>query len=163
MRKINNILLLIGVVAAMAGCHSTEANYKESYDKAVEASRTGEKGAMYVQDLENRKKANYVVDGDSLRLMRNYFNIIDDKPDMIKEYNVVVAEFKQKFNAQSLRDRLRSQGHGSYVVYISAKKLYCVVVEGYDDIGPAAAFVKNPEKYMKIKVLSPRAWVLKRM
>lgn len=163
MRKIYNILLLMGVVVAMWACHSTEANYKESYDKAVAASRTGEKGEIYIHDLESRKKANYVVDGDSIRLLHNHFNIIDDKSDMIKKYNVVVAEFKQKFNAQSCRDRLRQEGHASYVVYISAKKLYCVVVEGYDDISPAAAFAKNPEKYMKMKVLVPRAWVLTRM
>ncbi len=162
-RSLYSVLLLVSVVMALCACHSTEKNYKDSYEKAVAASRVGEKGEIYAQELEKRKKANYVVDGDSIRLLRNHFNIVDDKVEMIKKYNVVVAEFKQKFNAQSYRDRLRNEGHASYVVYISAQKLYCVVVEGYDEFGPAATFVKNPEKYMKIKVLSPRAWVLTRI
>ena len=162
MKTLYKILLILGIITAFVSCHSNETNYKESYDKAVAASRTGEKGELYTQDIENRKKANRVVDGDSIRMLNHYFNIVDDKAEIIKKYNVVVAEFKQKFNAQSYRDRLRKEGHASYVVYIAAKKLYCVVAEGYDDLSPAAAFAKNPEKYMKMKVLSPRAWVLTR-
>ena len=162
MRKFYKMLIMTAVTTALWSCHSTEANYKESYEKAVAASRTGEKGEIYTQELENRMRANYVVDGDSIRLLRNYFNAVDDKNDVIKKYSVVVAEFKQKFNAQSYRDRLRQEGHNSYVVYISEKKLYCVVAEGYDDVSTAATFVKNPEKYMKMKVLVPKAWVLTR-
>lgn len=162
MTKYLNIIIVFALAAVLWSCHSTEANYKESYDKAVAASRTGEKGVLYQQELESRKMANYEVDGDSIRLLRNYFNAVDDKNDVIKQYSVVVAEFKQKFNAQSYRDRLRQEGHNSYVVYLSDKKLYCVVAEGYDDLSTAATFVKNPEKYMKIKVLVPRAWVLSR-
>ena len=162
MTKYLNIIIVFTIALTLWSCHSTEANYKESYDKAVAASRSGEKGIIYQQELESRKMANFEVDGDSIRLLRNYFNAVDDKNDVIKKYSVVVAEFKQKFNAQSYRDRLRQEGHNSYVVYISEKKLYCVVAEGYDDLSTAATFVKNPEKYMKMKVLSPRAWVLTR-
>ena len=163
MRNRYNILLVMAVAAVLWSCHSTEANYKASYDKAVAASRTGEKGEQYLHDQELRKKSNYAVDGDSIRLLRHHFSAVDDNPDVIKNYSVVVAEFKQQFNAVSYRDRLRDEGHGAYVVYVSAKKLYCVVVEGYDDISSAATFVNNPEKYMKLKVLVPRAWVLVRI
>ncbi len=163
MKDIYGLIVVMAMVAVLCSCHSTEANYKESYDKAVAASRTGEKGEQYRHDLELRKKSNYVVDGDSIRLLRHHFNVVDDTPDVIKKYNVVVAEFKQQFNAVSYRDRLRGEGHASYVVYISAKKLYCVVAEGYDDISPAATFANDPDKYMKLKVLVPRAWVLMRI
>ena len=144
MTKYINILLVLAVAATLWACHSTEANYKESYDKAVAASRSGEKGVLYQQDLERRMKANRVVDGDSIRMLNHHFNVIDDKSDISKKYNVVVAEFKQKFNAQSYRDRLRKE-------------------EGrHDDLSAAAEFAKNPENYMKLNVLVPRAWVLTR-
>lgn len=162
MNRIVNIFLVIAVAASLWACHSTEANYKESYDKAVAASRTGEKGEIYRQELENRKKTNYVVDGDSIRLLHHHFNAVDDKNDVIKKYSVIVGEFQQKFNAVSYRDRLRKEGHKSYVVYVSAKKLYCVAVEGYDDLSVAATYVQTPEKFMKMKVLVPKAWVLTR-
>ena len=163
MTKYINILLLLAVAATLWACHSTEANYKESYDKAVAASRSGEKGVLYQQDLERRMKANRVVDGDSIRMLNHHFNVIDDKSDISKKYNVVVAEFKQKFNAQSYRDRLRKEeGRNAFVVYISSKKIYCVIAYTHDDLSAAAEFAKNPENYMKLNVLVPRAWVLTR-
>ena len=162
MNKIINTFLIAVMAVTLWSCHTTEANYKESYEKAVAASRTGERGVIYQQELEKRKTTNYVIDGDSIRLLHHHFNIVEDQNDIIKKYNVVVGEFQQKFNALSYRDRLRKEGHKSYVVYIGEKKLYCVVVEGYDDLSVAATFVQTPEKFMKIKVLVPRAWVLTR-
>lgn len=147
----------------MGACHSTEANYKESYDKAVAASRTGEKGEKYLQDIKARSQNNYEVDGDSIRLVRNFFNIVDDDNDKIKPYNVVVAEFQQKFNAQSFRDRLRTEeGLDAYVVYVSRTHKYCVVAQGYDDMSVAATFSRNPEKYMRLSPLVPKVYVLVR-
>lgn len=164
MKYFLKILVVVGFVAGLCSCHTTETNYKESYDKAVEASRTGEKGEKYKQELASRMRNNYVVDGDSIRLLRHHFNIVDYKNDVVKTYGVVVGEFKQKFNAQSYRDRLRSEcGLESYVVYVSRTKLYCVVAQAYDDLSVAATFANNPEKYMKIKVLVPKAWVLVRI
>lgn len=164
MRQLYNILLLFAVAAVMYSCHSTEANYKESYDKAVAASRTGEKAEQYQQELARRTHKNVVVDGDSIRKVSYYFNIVDDKPEVIKQYGVVVAEFKQKFNALSCRDRLRKEeGLQSYVVYIASKKLYCVIAQGYDDLSVAATFAKNPQKYMRMKLLVPIAWVIEQV
>lgn len=163
MRREYIIFLVLVIAAALWSCHSNEKNYKESYDKSIAASRTGEKGEQYQQELARRTRNNYVVDGDSIRLIMDHFNITDDSTSVIKKYNVVVAEFQQKFNAISCRDRLRKQEHkDSYVVYVSSKKIYCVVAEGYDDISVAATFVKNPEKYMKMPVLVPKAWILTR-
>ncbi|MDY6412521.1 MAG: hypothetical protein SPL28_05945 [Bacteroidales bacterium] len=163
MKSFYKITLMIAVVALMSACHSTEANYKESYDKAVAASRTGEKGEKYWQDIKVRSQNNYVVDGDSIRLVRNFFNIVDDDNSKIKPYNVVVAEFQQKFNAQSYRDRLRrEEGLDAYVVYVSRTHNYCVVAQGYDNMSVAATFSRNPQKYMRLKPLVPKVYVLVR-
>jgi len=163
MRRTHNIFLVLAFVALLCSCHSNEKNYRESYEKAIELNRTGERGEQYELDLARRKQNNYVVDGDSVRLLSEHFNTVDDKPAVIKDYSVVVAEFQQKFNALSCRDRLREKENlNSYVVYVSSKKTYCVVAEGYDDISVAATFVKTPEKYMKMPVLVPKAWILTR-
>lgn len=161
MKNYYKIIMMVAVVAALSACHSTEANYKESYDKAVAASRTGEKGERYWQDIKVRSQNNYEVDGDSIRMVRHFFNIVDDENDKIKKYSVVVAEFQQKFNAMSYRDRLRKEeGKDAYVVYISRTHNYCVVAQGYDDLSVAATFARNPEKYMRIKPLVPKVYVL---
>ena len=41
MNKIINTFLIAVMAVTLWSCHTTEANYKESYDKAVAASRTG--------------------------------------------------------------------------------------------------------------------------
>ncbi len=161
MMKFFNIILVTTVVAMLASCHTTEKNYRDSYEKTIELNRSGERGELYEQDLAKRTQYNYVVDGDSIRLRNLYFNITDDKPEVAKKYGVVVAEFQQKFNAMSCRDRLRQQEHlPAYVVYVASEKTYCVVAQGFDDISAAATFANNPGKYMKMKVLVPMAWVL---
>ena len=39
MKDIYGLIVVMAMVAVLCSCHSTEANYKESYDKAVAASR----------------------------------------------------------------------------------------------------------------------------
>ncbi|MBP5688407.1 MAG: hypothetical protein J6X22_07185 [Muribaculaceae bacterium] len=161
MNKLCNILLLVALAAALWSCHTNEKNYRESYDKTIELNRTGERGEQYQLDLARRTKNNYVVDGDSIRLLHLNFNVTDDKADIAKKYGVVVAEFQQKFNAISCRDRLREQEKlPAYVVYVAQNKTYCVIAKGFDDISEAATFAIYPEVYMKMKVLVPKAWVL---
>ncbi len=151
------------MVAALCSCHTTEKNYRESYEKTIELNRSGERGEEYQNQLAERTHYNYVVDGDSIRMRNLYFNVTDDEPEVAKTYGVVVAEFQQKFNALSCRDRLRNQERlPSYVVYskLKGEETYFVIAKGFDDIYEAATFAKNPEKYMKMKVLVPMAWVL---
>ncbi len=161
MKKICNVFLLVCITAVLWSCHTNEKNYRESYEKTLELNRTGERGEQYQQDLARRTQNNYVVDGDSIRLRNLYFNVTDDKAEVAKKYGVVVAEFQQKFNAISCRDRLRQEEHlPAYVVYVASEKTYCVVAQSFDDISVAAVFTNNIEKYMKMKVLVPKAWVI---
>ena len=104
MRHVYKIFIALAVVAALWSCHSSEKNYRESYEKAIALNRTGERGEKYQQELANRTHNNYVVDGDSIRLRYLHFNVTDDKPEVVKKYGVVVAEFQQKFNALSCSD-----------------------------------------------------------
>lgn len=163
MKHFHNTILIFALAAVLASCHSTEANYKASYEKSIAASRTGEKGEKYEHDIKVRSQNNYEVDGDSIRLQRHYFNIVDGDDSVIKKYSVVVAEFQQKFNAKSYCERLRKEdGLNSYVVYVARTRYYCVVAQGYDDLSVAATFARAPGKYMRLKPMVPKVYVLVR-
>lgn len=156
--------MAIAALASMASCHSTEANYKAAYDKAVDRTKDGVGLEVYNKVLEERNRDNYIVNGDSLRMVLDRCNIVDGKPDEVRPYGVVVAEFKQKFNATSLRNRLRTEEKlSAYVVFTGSEQKYCVVASGFDEAADAAAFVKNISKKMKIKPLVPKVWVLQRI
>ena len=99
-----------------------------------------------------------------MRLLRSYFNVVDDKYENTKKFGVVVAEFDQLLNARSYRDRLKqNEGFQSYVVFANREKKYCVVAQAFDEKEPAALFIRNIKQRMKMKVLVPRPYILQRL
>ena len=125
----------------------------------------GLKGYITNTDLDaERVRATEIINGDSVRLLRSYFNVVDDKYENTKKFGVVVAEFDQILNARSYRDRLKqNEGFQSYVVYTNREKKYCVVAQAYDEKEPAALFIRNIKQRMKMKVLVPRPYILQRL
>ena len=152
----------VTLMALLASCHTTEENYKQAYDKAVEKTRQN-RGMDWDEKQAERSRANYEIDGDSIRLLRYRFSVVDDGAQVAHKYSVVTGEFKQKFNALNMRNRYKEEGHASYVVYNSKETTYFVVVEGFDDVAVAAAFIRIMDKKTKVKTAIPRPWVLERI
>lgn len=163
----NYILLLLAAFAlALVGCKTSEENYKAAYDKAV--ARTQENVGQEAYDKVQAEKRRYteVVNGDSVRVVRAFCNIVDGTAADVKKYSVVVAVFDQLINARSYRDRLREQeGFESYVVINNTDKKYHVILQGFDDKPQAAAFIRNLQDnpaFIKMKILVPIPWILER-
>lgn len=164
MNKFHISLFTLLASLLLSACHSSEANYKTAYDKAVE--RTREKTGTELYDLQKaeRMAATTIVNGDSVRLLRTFGNIVDGTQEQFKTYSVIVAEFDQVINARSYCSRLHNkEGFESYIVYTNADKKYCVATQGFEDRAIAAAFLKNLKRYMKMKILVPRPWILQRL
>ena len=154
----------ITLALLLTACYTTEENYKAAYDKAKERTRENMGGTIYDMSQAERVRATEIINGDSVRLLRSYFNVVDDKYEATKKYGVVVAEFDQLINARSYRDRLKqNEGFQSYVVYTNREKKYCVVAQGYDEKESAALFIRNIKQHMKMKVLVPRPYILQRL
>lgn len=158
------LLYCITLALLLTACYTTEENYKAAYDKAKERTRENMGGTIYDMSQAERVRATEIINGDSVRLLRSYFNVVDDKYENTKKFGVVVAEFDQILNARSYRDRLKqNEGFQSYVVYTNREKKYCVVAQAYDDKEPAALFIRNIKQHMKMKVLVPRPYILQRL
>lgn len=154
----------ITLALLLTACYTTEENYKAAYDKAKERTRENMGGTIYDMSQAERVRATEIINGDSVRLLRSYFNVVDDKYEATKKYGVVVAEFDQLLNARSYRDRLKqNEGFQSYVVYTNREKKYCVVAQAYDEKEPAALFIRNIKQHMKMKVLVLRPYILQRL
>lgn len=154
----------ITLALLLTACYTTEENYKAAYDKAKERTRENMGGTIYDMSQAERVRATEIINGDSMRLLRSYFNVVDDKYENTKKFGVVVAEFDQLINARSYRDRLKqNEGFQSYVVYTNREKKYCVVAQAYDEKESAALFIRNIKQHMKMKVLVPRPYILQRL
>lgn len=158
------LLYCITLALLLTACYTTEENYKAAYDKAKERTRENMGGTIYDMSQAERVRATEIINGDSVRLLRSYFNVVDDKYENTKKFGVVVAEFDQLINARSYRDRLKqNEGFQSYVVFANREKKYCVVAQAYDEKEPAALFIRNIKQHMKMKVLVPRPYILQRL
>ncbi|MBO7609869.1 MAG: hypothetical protein J6S96_06680 [Muribaculaceae bacterium] len=164
MNRIFYYLLLLLLVMTFTSCHSNEQNYKAAYDKAMEKYRDGVGAEEYERILAEKVKPTAVVNGDSIILKTMHVNVTDDSVSVLKPYSVIVAQFKQKFNAITMRDRLhKEEGFKSYVLFGGPDKKYFVAVKGFDELDVATAFLKNIDKGVKMKVLEPKAWILERL
>ena len=154
-------MLLLAVMAT--GCHSSEKNYREAYEKAIEHRRSGYGAEAYAEIEAERMRNTTVINGDSVRLVYVDTNVALDSADVAKTYNVVVASFTQQINAKSYRDRLRSEcGFPSYILYGGPEKLYFVVVQGFDNKEDAASLLRDIDTKVCLKVMERKPWILRR-
>ena len=149
----------------LTGCHSSEKNYREAYEKAVERRKTGIGAETYAKIEAERQRYTTVINGDSVRLVYVNANVAIDSTDVAKPYNVVVATFTQRINAKSYRDRLREECgfKDSYVLYGGDDKQFFVVVQGFDDKTEAAALLHDIDKKVCLKILEPLPWILRKI
>lgn len=147
----------------LSACHTTEENYKASYDKAIAKTKEGIGADTYAKIVAEQNRKTDVVNGDSVRIVPRFVGYIDVKKEQTKRYNVVLRDFKQVVNARSMRDRLINEGHKSYVLHFSKDQLYYVIVEAFDDRESAAEFIHNAKKRVKMNVPLDHLWILEKL
>ena len=159
------IVAIVLASVMMTSCHSSEKNYREAYEKAMERRQTGVGSETYAKIEAERQRYTHVINGDSVRMVYVNANVAIDSTDVAHDYNVVVATFTQKINAKSYRDRLREECglKGSYVLFGGKERQYFVVAQGFDNSGDAAAMLRDLDKKVCLKILEPLPWILKKM
>lgn len=157
--------MMLMATVLLTACHSSEKNYREAYDKAMERRQTGIAAETYAKIEAERQRYTHVINGDSVRMIYMNVNIAIDSTDVAKPFSVVVASFTQRINAKSYRDRLREECglKGSYVVQGGPDKLYYVVAQGFDTHTDAAVMLHDLDKKVCLKILEPLPWILRKL
>lgn len=161
--RVASFAAAITLLFALTACHTTEENYKASYDKAVEKTKEGIGADTYAKIVAEQNRKTDVVNGDSVRIVPRFVACIDIDKDQTKRYNVVLRQFKQVVNARSMRDRLKSEGHKSYVLHYTKEDLYYVIVDAFDDRESAANFIHNAKKLVKMNIPLDNLWILEKL
>ena len=149
---------------ALTACHSSEKNYREAYEKAVERRQTGIGAETYAKIEAERQRYTHVINGDSVRMVYINANAVDSTI-VTKPFNVVIATFTQRINAMSYCDRLRDECgfKDSYVLFGGPERQYFVVLQSFEEKEPAAALLHDIDKKVCLKILEPLPWILRKL
>lgn len=141
--KTTPALLLAALIGASAltGCKTTEAAYANAYEIArqkKEATITDEERAGVARE-EARQGITYK--GEHVPLRSIYVRRFDGAP-RVEKYSVIMASFKQKFNANSVFNRLKQGGYPDAIILTDADDQYYVAALTTPDLDTAVAAMK---------------------
>lgn len=145
--KVNKNIAKAAVVAALAmvfiGCKPTEKNYREAYDVAIAKKQQSEdelaKDGLVSADAPKMR----IVQGDTIYFKNALLQIKMDAS--IKEFNVVVDEFKMQTNAKSGAALLKEKGYDSFAVKSTGGRWF-VVAGSVNNLDEARAIIKRFRK-----------------
>lgn len=158
------IVALIAVCAAMSGCRTSEANYRQAYERAM----AGRDSAMAIDStIYGRYRRDFTTQqvqlagGRTADVIVQRVKLTDGMgvpPEYLRRYNVVVGRFKQIFNARSMRERLADSGFPRAMVLETAEPYYYVVINSFatadeafaamDSIAEGAIAMRPPLPYV---------------
>lgn len=163
---LRKILPLIAATALIIpACKTTEKNYRTAYERtmaAQDSTRTRFDQTIYGKYRREVRTTKAVIAGDTvdIRTQRVYITPGDSVPKGLKSYCVIVGQFKQLFNAQSMRQRLRDKGYTDAHILQTAEPYYYVAATAYDDHTQAAASLKRIQAAPPFRLRAPLPFIL---
>ncbi|MBR6640534.1 MAG: SPOR domain-containing protein [Muribaculaceae bacterium] len=157
-------LFIVSAIALVlfAACKTNEANYRAAYEIAKQKSMDGVDAETYEKMQRESMPTKEVAGGDTLRMMRASVNVAKYEGNddvLLKRYNVVVAQFKQIFNAKAMMRRLKNQGYDAIVLQ-NPEPLYYVVAGSLDNKGEAVELIKKLTNDESIVLREPYPCIL---
>lgn len=128
------LILVAALLLGTCGCKTNEKNYKKAYDaaKAHAQERTGLDETIYAKVRKEAKQATLIVEGDSIPMQAEVIGYTLDggmSQEGLQKYNVVVGRYKQLFNAQEMRRRLKEGHHPETFIIHTREPLYYVITK----------------------------------
>lgn len=149
----------------MGGCKTSEANYRAAYEKAIAGRDSADavENTIYGakrRDIDSRK---IIADGDTVEA-RVQRVVITPKGGGISEYlhtySVVVGQFKQEFNAISMRNRLADSGYPRAFVVQNSEPYYYIVLSSHDTQAEAVQALRAIPEDFPVAMKAPLPYIL---
>lgn len=162
MNRVSCICLIVALSFVMIACHTTEENYRAAYELARGGDNEDDDEVM--NQIMKNVNAPAMIDvcGETMPLRGEFVSIISEPGDEkveIRQYNVIVGKFRQKFNARSMRQRMIDLGYTSFVM-CDREPYYFVAVESTNLLEEALQLYKKVASDKRITFQSPFPWVL---
>lgn len=151
---------------AMVGCKTTEQNYRAAYEVAKEKhdSVGGIDNTIYSRMRPKGSGIQIVAGSDTLSMHTMHIAMTENggaTKDNIRRYCVVVGQFKQLFNARSMRERLINSGYQDAMILNTAEPLYYVVAGSVSTTDEIAALVEHIRTDRSLLIRDPFPWILR--
>ena len=149
--NIKTTLIAATAILALSGCKTTEQNYRNAYSIAKEKETLSIDPETQARIDEENRGMKTTINGEEVRMKTERVRIVEPAEGAVKPaFGVVVATFKQVFNAKMFRKRLMEQNYPALVV-INHDGEHHVVIKGFDTDAQAAAFLKDLVKKGEVK------------
>lgn len=124
-------MAVIGMAAGMYSCKTTEANYRAAYQIAKDKQTDGGDSLVTAGLRNEQLPRTMTFDSIQLPVRTEPVIVTPDRgfdASHLKVYNVVAAQFKQLFNANSFCGRLREDGFDAFLVHNRDRTYYVVTL-----------------------------------
>lgn len=164
MKLVNLILPAVALTVGMGSCRTTEANYRAAYDKAMAGRDSLDvEGEIYGSFRRQLNAAEIIAGTDTIQVKVQHVKVMEEDgtgPAELRAYCVVAGQFKQRFNAMSLRDRLIGDGYAGAFVVETAEPYYYVVASAHDSAKEAADALAGIKEAAPIVMREPVPFIL---
>lgn len=154
------------LLLSIAGCRTTEQNYRTAYEaaKAHQDSTGGIANTVFNQYRPQGPGATITYgENDSLNYHVVTIGFTKDEgatQKSVKRYNIVVGQFKQIFNARKMRERLMNNGYPDAFIVNNREPLYYVIASSVATPAEAADAITLLRSDNTITLRDPFPWVL---
>lgn len=165
MRPFLKWALAVGAAAlfALASCKPSEANYRAAYEKAVAGRADEAESTVYTQIRREFVPGAISYDGRAYPTGSQFVAATEGGggvSESIKRYCVVAGQFKQIFNAKSMRERLADGGYPGAFVVQTREPYYFVVAGSSHDIEPAIDLYDQLQADTALRLRDPAPFIL---
>ncbi len=158
------LIAIITATAIFTGCKTTEENYRAAYELATKKDNSGIDSTIYSRIRREARPQKVVIDGDTIAMRSEYVKLTPGYREGIVfgPYNVVIAQFKQLFNAKSVMKRAIEAGYTNAFIVETREPLYYVVAVSVSTPAEARTQLEKIEVNPPVVQKDPCPFILKK-
>lgn len=159
------LILTLTLVALLSACKPSEKHYRAAYEAAkAKEQATPLEETIYANIRKEARHQNVVIGNDTLPMTTQYVSFTTEAGGNVADfhrYNIVVAQFKQVFNAKAMMKRAVEAGYQNAFVVQTREPLYFVVARSVTTPAEARAALDSVRTEQKIPMKEPAPWILR--
>ncbi len=143
------LLFVVAICSSIPACKTTEKNYRQAYERTMTGRDTtiiDYEQTVYGRTRRQMRPTPIIVGGDTLDARVQWVRVTDTASPQnttLKPYMIVAGEFKQLFNARSMRERLNDAGYTNACVVETSEPFYYVIALTAENSTEALLAVKQ--------------------